>query len=195
MIDVAFQHAHTLGRIQQVQRFRSSIPFRAGQLPPTFRPRYLSVYAATCLLPNTLQHSRQGLWLEATLAGFPPACQQIISSTLVHAIVRQFQSQSPVTDEPAVKEHEKENNNNIIVDAATNDRRPRLNATASIPIAIDAKNAQCTTANCQCKNPRPRGCANPAPQTSIVIGITIRGASQRSWRLFSCPASEVVLCA
>lgn len=34
-----------------------------------------------------LQHSIQGLRLRATLAGFPPACQQTISSSLGHCIV------------------------------------------------------------------------------------------------------------
>src|SRR6056297_948567 len=63
-------------------------------------PRVLSVYASTCnfgaacplghrllSLIFTLQHSIQGLWLGATPAGSPPACQQTISSSLVHRLV------------------------------------------------------------------------------------------------------------
>jgi len=44
---IAFQHAKTLGRIQQKPCFRSSIPFRAGRYSLTFHPHYLSVYAST----------------------------------------------------------------------------------------------------------------------------------------------------
>ena len=44
------------------------------------------MYASTWLLPDTLQHSIQGLWLKATLAGFPPACQQTISSPHAHRL-------------------------------------------------------------------------------------------------------------
>lgn len=34
-----------------------------------------------------LQHSIQGLWLGATLAGFPPTCQHTISNSLVQRLV------------------------------------------------------------------------------------------------------------
>ena len=34
-------------------------------------------------IPVTLQHSIQGLWLGATLAGIPPASHQTISSSLI----------------------------------------------------------------------------------------------------------------
>ncbi len=62
------------------QGFRSSIPFTAGQPTRSVHPHYLSVYASTCLLPATLQHSILGLWLGVTQAGFPPARHQTISS-------------------------------------------------------------------------------------------------------------------
>ena len=74
---VAFRHEHTLGRIRQIQRFRSSIPFRAGELSP-----YLSSSLPFCVRFNQrlrrnrlirwLQHSIPGLWLAATRAGFHP---------------------------------------------------------------------------------------------------------------------------
>ncbi len=51
------------------QGFRSSNPFTAGQPTRSVHPHYLSVYASTCLLPATLQHSILGLWLRATQAG------------------------------------------------------------------------------------------------------------------------------
>ena len=64
-----------------------------GRYPRSIHPHYLSVYASTqdfdvvaALIP-TLQHSIQGLWLGATLAGFPPACHQTISSPHVHGFV------------------------------------------------------------------------------------------------------------
>ena len=89
---VAFRHEHTLGRIRQKQRFRSSIPFRAGELSP-----YLSSSLPFCVRFNQrlrrnrlirwLQHSIRGLWLEATPAGFAPARPQTISSPHVHPIV------------------------------------------------------------------------------------------------------------
>jgi len=77
----------------QVERFRSSMPFRAGELSP-----YLSSSLPLCVRFNQrlrrarlirwLQHSLRGLWLEATPAGFTPACQQTISSPHVHGLVR-----------------------------------------------------------------------------------------------------------
>ena len=90
--DVAFRYAQTLGRIQQEQRFRSSISFRAGQSVPTFHPRYLSVYASTRLLPDALQHSILSLGLGATQTGVSPASCQTISSTHVHVMVLPFYS-------------------------------------------------------------------------------------------------------
>jgi hypothetical protein len=72
---------------ERKQRFRSSIPFRAGQLIPAFHPRYLSVYASTALLPVPLQHSILGLWLRVTLAGAAPARLQAISSPHVHILL------------------------------------------------------------------------------------------------------------
>jgi len=36
-----------LGQNPTVTKFRGSIPFRVGQLLPTFHPRFLSVYAST----------------------------------------------------------------------------------------------------------------------------------------------------
>src|SRR4051794_40761948 len=38
---------------------------RLGNLTQSIPPRYLSVYASTWLLPNTLQHSIPGPWLTA----------------------------------------------------------------------------------------------------------------------------------
>jgi len=62
-------------------------------------PRVLSVYASTqdfggapfathlsALIP-TLQHSILGVWLTLTQAGYPPACQQTISSPHVQRLV------------------------------------------------------------------------------------------------------------
>jgi len=55
-----------------------------GGLPdPAFHPHYLSVYASTSRLPDTLQHSILGPWLAVTQTGFPPACHQTISSSLI----------------------------------------------------------------------------------------------------------------
>ena len=67
---------------------RCTVPFTAGQPVQSIHPRYLSVYASTRLLPDTLQHSIPGLWLAVTRAGFPPACQQTISSPHVQRLVR-----------------------------------------------------------------------------------------------------------
>ncbi|MFN9639448.1 MAG: hypothetical protein ACK56W_05465, partial [Pirellula sp.] len=50
-------------------------------------PRFLSVYASTWLLPDTLQHSILGSWLAATQVGVSPTCLQLISSTHVHRLV------------------------------------------------------------------------------------------------------------
>ena len=82
------------------QRFRSAIPFRAGQPVPTFHPRYLSAYASTLDFGETpwgggyleplyqrCKCSILGLGLGATQAGFPPANRQTISSPHVHAMV------------------------------------------------------------------------------------------------------------
>ena len=62
--------------------FRGSIPFTAGHPAQAIRPRFLSVYTSTNLLPGMLQHSIPGLWLGVTRAGFPPACHQAISSSI-----------------------------------------------------------------------------------------------------------------
>jgi hypothetical protein len=48
---------------------------RFGRPAQSIRPRDLSVYASTPLLPLTLQHSIPSLRLRATRTGFPPACQ------------------------------------------------------------------------------------------------------------------------
>jgi hypothetical protein len=81
-----------LGQDPRVTKFRGSIPFTAGQPVQSIHPRYLSVYASTRLLPDALQHSIPGLWLAVTRAGFPPACQQTISSPHVHRFVRGLRS-------------------------------------------------------------------------------------------------------
>jgi len=80
------------GQDPQVERFRSSMPFRAGELSP-----YLSSSLPLCVRFNQrlrrvrlirwLQHSIRSLWLGATPAGFAPACQQTISVSLVHDLV------------------------------------------------------------------------------------------------------------
>jgi hypothetical protein len=77
-----------LGQDPRVTKFRGSIPFTAGQPVQSIHPRYLAVYASTRLLPDALQHSIPGLWLAVTRAGFPPACQQTISSPHVQHFVR-----------------------------------------------------------------------------------------------------------
>ena len=89
IIGVAFQHEQTLGRIQQEQDFGAQYHSRLGKPSQSIHPRYLSVYASTSLLPDSLQHSIPGVWLTLTRAGFPPACHQTISSPLVQRIVRQ----------------------------------------------------------------------------------------------------------
>ena len=84
-------------------------------------PRVLSVYASTqdfggapfathlsALIP-TLQHSILGVWLTLTQAGYPPACQQTISSPHVHRFVlasaRVTTRPSGVSPENSVSDH------------------------------------------------------------------------------------------
>ena len=86
LIDIAFKHRQSLGRIQQLQGPKrltpwSSIPFKVRQPVDTFLLRYLSVYASTYLLPDTLQHLILGLCLTATQVGVTPTYLQAISST------------------------------------------------------------------------------------------------------------------
>ena len=75
--DVAFRHAHTLGRVRQVQRFRSSIPFTAGRPRPVrsssrpFCVRFNQRLRRYRLI-RSLQHSIRGLWLGATRRDFLP---------------------------------------------------------------------------------------------------------------------------
>ena len=68
-------------RVPSVTLFRGSIPFTAGQPALSIRPRLLSVYASTCPLPDTLQHSIRSGGLDLTPAGFTPACHDTISRT------------------------------------------------------------------------------------------------------------------
>jgi len=96
LIDIAFGHAQTVGRVQQLQGPTpatpwSSIPFRVRQPVDTFLPRYLSAHENfTVLQPGIssqttliakLQHEILSLWLRATQTGFSPVCIQFISST------------------------------------------------------------------------------------------------------------------
>jgi len=65
--DVAFRHEHTLGRIRQLPRFRSSIPFTAG------RPRPVrSSSRPFCVRFNA--GFRRSVWLSLTLPSLYQRC-------------------------------------------------------------------------------------------------------------------------
>ena len=89
--DIAFQHAHTLGRIQQIQNFGAHVVHRRKATPGRFTlTTFLGTLQDTTSaqrLIRILQPSILGLWLRATHAGVSPACLQTISSPHVHAIV------------------------------------------------------------------------------------------------------------
>ena len=78
MKNVAFQHAHTLGRVQEIQDFGAqyhsgsdsqSVPFILATFLCTLQP---SISIRPPILIATLQHSILSLWLRATQAGFLP---------------------------------------------------------------------------------------------------------------------------
>jgi hypothetical protein len=56
-------------------------PVHGRDVSSAIRPRLLSVYASTRLLPDALQHSIRGGGLDLTPAGFAPACHDTISRT------------------------------------------------------------------------------------------------------------------
>jgi hypothetical protein len=95
----AFQYAHTLGWVRQLQSFGALALFRVRQSVDTFHPGYLFCPKKVnmVLQPGTsggeptliakLQHSILGSWLAATQVGFAPTCLQTISSTHVQCLV------------------------------------------------------------------------------------------------------------
>jgi len=86
--DIAFRHAQTLGRIQQIQHFGAHTVHRQTATPGRF-----TLITFLCTLQNTtsgktlirtLQHSIRGVRRTLTPTGFTPASHQLISSPHVH---------------------------------------------------------------------------------------------------------------
>ncbi len=88
-VGVAARNVHRPRSVEK--RFKFGLSFYLASFVQDFHPRFLSVYASTWLLPDTLQHSILSLWLRAIQAVVPPACLQNSSRTQVHALVRGHQ--------------------------------------------------------------------------------------------------------
>ncbi len=122
-------------------------------------PRVLSVYASTChfgaacplghrlrSLIFTLQHSIRGLWLGATPAGFPPACLQTISSSLIHRLVRRLLDfVSSVALLIIVAEHSDDMPGKVLLDfSMTRNRLRDTRVRVAIPVMLCAVSNQYT---------------------------------------------------